>query len=127
MFKEHYMKKTLITILIGTVLTFGLMLGQTLAETPQSKWVADVPIMPTLTIEPGLGFAFANPDGRIVRIYLNGDEDQSEVIAYYAQALEPLGWTRIGENRWNRETEILQISRITAASTELWEITIRPE
>jgi hypothetical protein len=121
------MKKTLITILIGTVLSSGLMSGQALAETPQSKWVADVPIMPTLIIEPGLGFAFANPDGRVVKIYLNGDEEQSEVIAYYAQALEPLGWARIGENRWSRETEVLQISRITAASTELWEITIRPE
>jgi hypothetical protein len=121
------MKKILITALVGTVLSLGLISIQALAESQQSKWVADVPIIPTLTVEPSLGFAFVNPDGRIVTIYLSGDEEQSKVTTYYAEALEPLGWTRIGENQWRREAEVLQLGIITTASAELWKITIRPE
>ena len=60
----------------------------------QAKWVGDVPIMPQLTIEPGLGFAFDNPEGRIVTIYLTGDANPNQVMAYYDQALIPLGWIK---------------------------------
>jgi hypothetical protein len=121
------MRKTLITTLLGAVLSFAALQGQISAQTASLKWVADIPIMPTLTVEPDLSFAFVNADGRIVRIYLSGNEQQSNVTEYYAQALEPLGWERIGENQWGHETEILEIGTVTVASTELWEITISPE
>ena len=34
------------------------------ADTPQQRWVGDLPIMDGMTIEPELGFAFDSPSGR---------------------------------------------------------------
>ena len=38
------------------------------ADTPQQRWVGDLPIMDGMTIEPELGFAFDSPSGRIVLV-----------------------------------------------------------
>ena len=56
----------------------AVMLATTvLAETPQQRWIGDVPIMETMTIESDLGFAFDSPDGRIVVIYVSGKVDKT--------------------------------------------------
>lgn len=97
------------------------------AQIQQQRWVGDVPIMPDMTIEPGLGFAFDSADGRIVTIYLSGTTDQSALLAYYTQALEPLGWRKANPRQWVRESEILEIKQTQAAGIALWKITLRPE
>ena len=98
------------------------------AETPdQAKWVGDVPIMPALTIEKGLGFAFDNPEGRIVTIYLNGDAHPDQVMAYYKQALIPLGWVQSTPNIWQRRNETLTINKTPSALKDLWKIMLRPK
>ncbi|MCE2516528.1 MAG: hypothetical protein J4F41_01570 [Alphaproteobacteria bacterium] len=94
---------------------------------PQARWVGDVPIMPALTIEQGLGFAFDSPEGRIVMIYLTGDAAADDVMAYYDSALNPLGWTMQSASSWAREGESLAITRTTAGSVELWKLMIRPQ
>ena len=109
------------------LILFGLLMGGAHAESPQQKWVGDVPIMPSLTIEKGLGFAFDNADGRIVTIYLSGTAKAEKVAAYYQQALEPLGWQKDSQRRWKREGEVLEINTTTAAGVPLWKITLRPQ
>ena len=96
-------------------------------EAPQVQWVGDLPINPVLKVEPGLGFAFDSPEGRVVMVFLSGNITAAEMQAYYRQALVPLGWTETGEMRWLREGEALRINETTAAGTQLWKITLRPE
>ena len=93
----------------------------------QAKWVGDVPIMPQLTIEPGLGFAFDNPEGRIVTIYLTGDANANQVMAYYDQALIPLGWIKKDTYIWHRRNESLTINKTPSAIKALWKIMLRPK
>lgn len=97
------------------------------ADLPQVEWVGDLPIMPQLSVESGLGFAFDSPEGRIVTIYLSGDSDQAELAAYYGQALEPLGWQARGGLAWSRDGEALAFQPVTAGGSPLWKITIRPQ
>ncbi len=98
------------------------------AETPdQAKWVGDVPIMPQLSIEPGLGFAFDNPEGRIVTIYLTGEANPDQVMAYYDQALIPLGWIKKDAHIWHRRNESLTINKTPSAIKALWKIMLRPK
>ena len=116
-----------ITVLFISVVVLTFMTGRIWAETPQHKWVGDVPIMPSLTIEKGLGFAFDNADGRIVTIYLSGEMDKKSITTYYTQALDPLGWQRKGNSKWARGNEMLEIKETQAAGIALWKITLRPQ
>ena len=110
------------------ILIAVMMPASSHAETPdQAKWVGDVPIMPALTIEKGLGFAFDNPEGRIVTIYLNGDAHPDQVMAYYKQALIPLGWVQSTPNIWQRRNETLTINKTPSALKDLWKIMLRPK
>ena len=99
------------TAFMMTVLA-GLPLAVNAAEeAPQVQWVGDLPINPVLKVEPGLGFAFDSPEGRVVMVFLSGNITAAEMQAYYRQALVPLGWTETGEMRWLREGEALRINK----------------
>ena len=114
----------------ATIAAFACLLaaGAASAQTPrQVEWVGDVPVMPGLEIEGGLGFAFDSPEGRIVTIYLGGSVDREALARYYTQALDPLGWEPVSGGTWRREGETLNFSQVAAAGTTLWKITIRPE
>ena len=56
-----------------------LLASPVMAETPQQRWIGDVPIMDNMRIESDLGFAFDSPDGRIVVIYVSGSSNQSDL------------------------------------------------
>ena len=119
------MKRATAAIAILCCLSWG---ATGLAQTPrQVEWVGDVPVMPGLEIEDGLGFAFESPEGRIVTIYLAGSVDAGALDRYYAQALDPLGWKARSGRTWQREGETLTFSQVSAAGATLWKITIRPE
>ena len=110
------------------LMAFAMMPQPVKAEKPnQAKWVGDVPIMPQLAIEHGLGFAFDNPEGRIVTIYLTGDADTNQVMAYYDQALIPLGWIKKDTYIWHRRNESLSINKTPSAIKALWKIMLRPK
>lgn len=126
------MMVTMASFTLGSVIAGSAIVGSANAEEArQASWVGDVPIMPTLSIEQGLGFAFDSPEGRIVIIYLNGDTTAAEINAYYNNALKPLGWdaasNNASDNKWRREGETLRITTTMAADVELWKLTIRPE
>ena len=117
------MRQKLIAIVIGL---FVAAVSPATADTKVSNWVADIPIMPELNVEQGLGFAYENTDGRVVTIILSGEAKLVNVIGYYSQALEPLGWEKESAASWTRNTEILKIESTEALSTELIKISIRP-
>ncbi|MGB0180279.1 MAG: hypothetical protein ACPHW3_08575 [Candidatus Puniceispirillales bacterium] len=98
-----------------------------MAETAQQRWIGDVPIMESMTIESDLGFAFDSPDGRIVVIYVSGMSNQSHLQDYYDMALIPLGWAMLAELEWKRESERLVITPAKVGDANLWKIAIMPE
>jgi len=113
--------KVLISIIMMLLLTTALR-----AETPQQRWIGDVPVMPGMEIETDLGFAFDSPDGRIVVIYASGELSGSDLASYYDMALPPLGWESASDLVWTREGEQMTISSAKASGTPLWKITIMP-
>ena len=120
--------RTLLKHAVVLALLAGLPLATNAAdEAPQVQWVGDLPINPMLKIEPGLGFAFDSPEGRVVMVFLSSNITAADMQTYYSQALTPLGWIETGEMRWLREGEALRINQTTAAGTQLWKITLRPE
>lgn len=70
----------------------------------------DVPLPPTLTEASAGGMVFDSPQGRIVDADATGDMTEAQVIAFYAQTLPQLGWTRISDNEYRSETETLRIT-----------------
>lgn len=103
------------------------VMAETPQQSPQQRWIGDVPIMDNMSIESDLGFAFDSPDGRIVVIYVSGSSDKSDVQNYYDMALIPLGWEAVADLAWHRQNERLVISSAQAGETNLWKIAIMPE
>ena len=112
------------------LVSFGLFLIGFLqtsesAQSQQHDWVGDVPIMPELSVEPALGFAFDSPNGRIVMIFASSDASSSEIMLFYNESLAAIGW--IGSDGiWRRGTETLVISEVSTSAGGLWRLTVRP-
>ena len=69
----------------------------------------DLPLAPGLTEVPG-GLVFDSPAGRIVEATASGAVAAETVLAFYNETLPQLGWARIGERRFRRDNETLEIS-----------------
>lgn len=72
--------------------------------------IEDLPLMPGLTQLTGSGFAFDSAGGRVVEAYATGDLDPAAVSAFYAETLPQLGWAALGDDRYAREGERLELS-----------------
>jgi hypothetical protein len=111
--------------------SFG-MLGSTslqtsqAAESQQHTWVGDLPIMPALSVEPALGFAFDSPNGRIVMVFASSAAAAPDIMRFYNESLPAIGWTG-GDGSWRRGSEALLISEVTTAAGRLWRLMVRPQ
>ena len=100
--------------------------GQAIAsDTPQQRWVGDLPIMDGMTIEPELGFAFDSPGGRIVLVFAASDQATDAVMSFYNAALASLGWNG-GDGLWTRRNEGLSLSQVETSGGQLWRIRLSP-
>ena len=95
------------------------------ADTPQQRWVGDLPIMDGMTIEPELGFAFDSPSGRIVLVFAAATDSEAAILAYYDSALASLGWQG-GGGSWNRGSESLTLGQVDTSVGRLWRIRLSP-
>jgi hypothetical protein len=95
------------------------------ADTPQQRWVGDLPIMDGMTIEPELGFAFDSPSGRIVLVFAAATDNEAAVLAYYDSALASFGWQG-GGGSWNRGSESLTLGQVDTSVGRLWRIRLSP-
>ena len=95
------------------------------ADTPQQRWVGDLPIMDGMTIEPELGFAFDSPSGRIVLVFAAATDSEAAILAYYDSALASLGWQG-GGGSWKRGSESLTLGRVDTSVGRLWRIRLSP-
>ena len=70
----------------------------------------DVPLPPDLSEVAGKGMVFDSPQGRIVDADATGEATEAQVLAFYAQSLPQLGWTRLSDTLYRSETETLRLS-----------------
>ena len=84
------------------------------ADTPQYRWVGDLPIMTGWAIEAELGFSFDSPNGRIVMVFASTSATAADIMAFYTPALAQLGWTG-GAGSWTRDGKKLVISEVATA------------
>ena len=78
--------------------SFGMLASASLqtsqaAESQQNSWVGDLPIMPALSVEPALGFAFDSPNGRIVMVFASSAAAAPDIMRFYNESLPAIGWT----------------------------------
>ena len=116
----------MILVLAGMVaIAAPKVTGPAHAETMQQGWVGDLPIMHGMRIEPELGFAFDSPGGRIVLVFAATTSDETDVLAYYNDALTSLGW-RGGDGAWVRGDESLGLAQVDTSMGRLWRIRLNP-
>ena len=111
--------------------SFGMFASASLqtsqaAESQQHSWVGDLPIMPALSVEPALGFAFDSPNGRIVMVFASSAAAAPDIVRFYNESLPAIGWTG-GDGSWRRGSEALLISEVTTAAGRLWRLMVRPQ
>ena len=111
--------------------SFGMFASASLqtsqaAESQQHSWVGDLPIMPALSVEPALGFAFDSPNGRIVMVFASSAAAAPDIMRFYNESLPAIGWTG-GDGSWRRGSEALLISEVTTAAGRLWRLMVRPQ
>ena len=109
----------------GMIASASLQTSQA-AESQQRSWVGDLPIMPALSVEPALGFAFDSPNGRIVMVFASSAAAAPDIMRFYNESLPAIGWTG-GDGSWRRGSEALLISEVTTAAGRLWRLMVRPQ
>ena len=109
----------------GMIASASLQTSQA-AESQQHSWVGDLPIMPALSVEPALGFAFDSPNGRIVMVFASSAAAAPDIMRFYNESLPAIGWTG-GDGSWRRGPEALLISEVTTAAGRLWRLMLRPQ
>ncbi|MGC6453228.1 MAG: hypothetical protein ACON31_04915 [Candidatus Puniceispirillaceae bacterium] len=95
------------------------------AQSLQTRWVGDLPIMEGMVIEPELGFAFDSPGGRIVLVFAATGEGAANVLSYYNAALASLGWAG-ADGSWSRGEESLTLAQVDTSVGRLWRIRLSP-
>jgi hypothetical protein len=91
----------------------------------QHSWVADIPIMAELSVEPALGFAFDSPSGRIVMIFASSTEKSTKIMSFYNESLSAMGWIG-GNGEWRKDMETFVISEVDTIVGTLWRLMVRP-
>ena len=100
---------------VGAALAVALMLlltGGLKAQAPGAGFLAtieDLPLMPGFVEALDEGMVFESPSGRIAEAFATGAATRDGVLAFYADTLPQLGWTREGPGRFRRENEILEL------------------
>lgn len=90
---------------------------------PAAAWSAetfvygfeDLPLMRGLSQVAGNSVLFDTPQGRIVQASATGALTQAAVLKFYAETLPQLGWTRVAEDEFQREGEMLKLEFDNAA------------
>lgn len=100
--------------------------GISVSEAQSHKnWVADIPIMDGLTIEPQLSFSFDAPSGRILVIYARAESAIGDVASYYQRVLTGLGW-QSNDVDYQRGNETLAVTQVMVKNLSLWRFALTP-
>ena len=72
--------------------------------------IEDVPVPPGFTENQAASMVFDSPTGRIIEAEAAGPLSREKVIAFYADTLPQLGWTRISDTEYRSDVETLKIA-----------------
>lgn len=99
------------------------------ADTPRFFSVMqDVPLMPGLIELGDQAVVFDKPGGRFAESLADlGGQSAESVTSYYAQSLPQFGWAADGQNRFEREGEVLAFEFEQAAGRGLVRVSLSPE
>jgi len=101
--------------LLAIGLVASVLTGGAAAQGSFLRDVDDLPLAPGLTERAEAATVFDKPGGRVVETIATGAADRGSVIAFYTQTLPALGWTPQGDQRWQREGEVLAIDIASGA------------
>lgn len=79
------------------------------APTEYLAGLEDLPLMPGLSEAPGGQTTFEAAGGRILERSAAGSVTRAAVLRFYAETLPQLGWQPMGEGRFARAGERLQL------------------
>ena len=89
--------------------------------------VEDLPLAPGLTEMAESALSFDTPSGRIVEGAARGPVEAAAILQFYGATLPQLGWTKEGDTRFRRETEILRLEPSAEGRILVVRFTISPE
>lgn len=101
----------LIAMVAAPVLVIGAS-GAAGADNAPARFVStieDLPLMDAMG-EMGDGVRFESDQGRIAEASAQGRVSLGAARAFYAQTLPQLGWSRVSDERYMREGEVLSLS-----------------
>lgn len=104
--------------------------GSAPAQTAPARFftsMQDVPLVPGLSELNDQTVTFDKPEGRIVESVAEIDSgDFASVKKAYDETLPQLGWTRIAENSFARESEFLHLNFETYDGRNFVRVMVRP-
>lgn len=116
-----------LTSLIGAFALVLLLTGGDARAQGFLSTYEDLPLAPGLTEIAGSGLSFDTPGGRIVEAYARGSGKAADILAFYADTLPQLGWTKAGPAAFRRDDETLKLSIETQGRDLVVHFTIAPE
>lgn len=99
------------------------------AQMPSSFFssIRDMPLMPGLLELPDQTVVFDKPQGRIIEsVALIESVTQSDIQAFYEQALPQFGWQRLGSNSYIRQNEALEFNVEVIDGQRFLRVMVRP-
>lgn len=89
---------------------FLLFSAPALAEGGFLSGSGDLPLMQGLTEDSNAALLFDSSQGRIAQFKAKGPVAAPQVQRFYADTLPELGWTPMGQGRFQRESEQLRLT-----------------
>jgi hypothetical protein len=86
----------------------------------------DLPLMAGLQEMPEASMSFDKPGGRIGEVFAEGGVPAETVAAFYADTLPEFGWEPVGENRYRRDGESLELEISEAQGLTTLRISLSP-
>lgn len=115
--------RALLPVLVAALLTTAAAADERAAFLAGHE---DLPLMPGLTQVEDAAVAFDTSSGRIIVAWATGPVERAAVLAFYADTLPELGWTRMRADRFQREGETLQLE-FAAGDLLTVRFTVAPE
>ena len=86
----------------------------------------DVPVMNGLVIVPDQAISYDKPEGRISQaIAYAPNNDWSAIQSFYKETLMQMGWQSLGNDKYSRERELLEINHEKTENSDVSGLIIR--
>ena len=75
----------------------------------------DIPMMDGLIIDENDSFSFDTPEGQIMTVTARTTASAKEILAFYKESLEALGWNRKSATEYRRDQDNLVLKIVPSA------------